>query len=701
MARALDDTALEALASRGLVRRAAADVAAGLATLADESADEARVNVDGQTVRLSAHGVTQGGCTCPAPGICRHRLAALILLRAAAVEAPGPPSAEATEDGMDAAPEPAPPLESVASPADWSLIVGGFTAELLARFGGAVAWRAALARPPAVGAAEVRIQDATLQVRLDGETVTFLAQGGLPQSVLASALTKVSDRRRKPLIVLAALAARQALGLPAVTEADDAAAAPARIADAAGDNSVMDAVRAALRRASFSALAFASVALEDELRRLAIAGRVEALPRLAGSLRLLAGGVGAMRRREADADPDGLMTLMAQTYALATALAAEPAPDLRAALAGRVRAEYEPVGDLTLFGLGARLWNAPSGAHGVTAYFQAPASQQTYSLAQARSDRTDITFEPRSAFQHAPVWGLAMARSCVAEVRVTGAAASASGRLSGGQGITAVAAPWMPTAQAVRGWDCAFDDWAALEARLLEALSGGLAHPGAAERPVALLLSRYGALRFDELTQTLVWPVADAAGRWIGLTLSYDGVERDRIAVLESLARTERFWAVLATASVFEGGIELRPYAVWGDKPRLLDFMDVPGRRGAPSAAPPTDLGALLGRLRASMAVAGGGPTAFAPRSAATDRLLDAGWDLVMRRAEAGRGLLREAFAADCTALADRLVTAGLAPLARPFRSLAGDEGPEDAGLRAAFALTTARRARLRLAWMT
>jgi hypothetical protein len=173
-------------------------------------------------------------------------------------------------------------------------------------------------------------------------------------------------------------------------------------------------------------------------------------------------------------------------------------------------------------------------------------------------------------------------------------------------------------------------------------------------------------LRFDELTQTLIWPVADAFGRWIGLTLSYEGVERDRIAVLERLAGMERF----------------------GHRVRRR------GRHGAQSLR-------CLGRLRTSIATAGGGPTAFAPRRGVTDRLLDSGWDLVMRRAEAGRGLAREAFRADAAALVGRLSAAGLSPLARPCQALADDAAPEDAALRAAFSLSTARRARLRLAWMT
>jgi len=81
MASRMSDTALEALASRGLVRRALSDNAAGRVELRHQDDDAAEFSVDGETVRLVAAGLAQSSCSCPAAGICRHRLAAVVHLR--------------------------------------------------------------------------------------------------------------------------------------------------------------------------------------------------------------------------------------------------------------------------------------------------------------------------------------------------------------------------------------------------------------------------------------------------------------------------------------------------------------------------------------------------------------------------------------------------------------------------------------------
>ncbi len=92
---ALDDEALAALANKGLVRRARKDLeqAPGEIVAADDEGLQVRIGAE--TVDVPANPV-QASCTCPAGGVCRHILAALILLRETA--------------------EPTPPGEAVPSP---------------------------------------------------------------------------------------------------------------------------------------------------------------------------------------------------------------------------------------------------------------------------------------------------------------------------------------------------------------------------------------------------------------------------------------------------------------------------------------------------------------------------------------------------------------------------------------------------------
>ena len=78
-----DDDTLAALGSTGLVRRAAKDVDAG--KVAWETAPHL-LRADGQLVRIDAGGPARASCDCPAPGVCKHILAAVIWLRNAAPE---------------------------------------------------------------------------------------------------------------------------------------------------------------------------------------------------------------------------------------------------------------------------------------------------------------------------------------------------------------------------------------------------------------------------------------------------------------------------------------------------------------------------------------------------------------------------------------------------------------------------------------
>jgi hypothetical protein len=586
MARALDDAALEALASRGLVRRAAADVAAGRASVLAEDAASATVRVEGETARILAKGPRAGACSCPAPGVCRHRLAALILLREA-----GPGDAADDERALT----PACPAADPAAPA-------------------------------------------------------------------------VARARKVP-----------------------SEAAPP-------DPAVLAAVREGLERAYRTALAFAPQALESDIRRLAVAGRVEALPRLAAALRRLAGAFAPLRARRAEADPETVLTLIAETYALTVALTSPTDAASLQRLAGQVRQDYAPLEDVTLTGLGAKLWTSPAGGRGVTAYFQAEGRDEAFTVTHARGDQNDVGFDPARAFRQAPVWGSTLERLCAAQGRLSGGRGSASGRLSPSFGSLGAAAAWTPSPEAVQDWDCVHADWAGLEAWLRPRLAGSLVAPAPWETPVVLAFSGAAPARFDALGQTLIWPLADRQGRWIGLTLPHEGAERRRIAALEGLLGSGRsFWAVLATAQADEGGIALRPYGLWGEDQRLLDFPEAP--RGGAMA--PADESALMARFRAAPPAGPGEPRGLIERRPHADRLIDRGWALVLRGADGGGGAaVSDALVPEARSLASQFAAAGLSPLARPFAAAAETPRAAGAWIRAAWAVVSARRLRARLPWM-
>lgn len=86
-----DDASWEALASKGLLRRARKDLHKGLAIeVAGESAAGIEIKVPPFLVSIPPSGPAKATCTCRAPGICQHILAAGLYvqsLAAAPVEA--------------------------------------------------------------------------------------------------------------------------------------------------------------------------------------------------------------------------------------------------------------------------------------------------------------------------------------------------------------------------------------------------------------------------------------------------------------------------------------------------------------------------------------------------------------------------------------------------------------------------------------
>ena len=80
--RAYDDDTLATLANAGLLRRAAKDAEAGKVQWQRQGDTDGVVQADGQQVQLDARGPQNAQCDCPAPGLCKHILAAALWLRA-------------------------------------------------------------------------------------------------------------------------------------------------------------------------------------------------------------------------------------------------------------------------------------------------------------------------------------------------------------------------------------------------------------------------------------------------------------------------------------------------------------------------------------------------------------------------------------------------------------------------------------------
>src|SRR5437660_7969612 len=77
-----DESALEALASKGLLRRAQKDLEQGAVTQVEEPREGSlRVHIGETVVTMPAEGPAAARCTCPASSACRHVLVATLYLQ--------------------------------------------------------------------------------------------------------------------------------------------------------------------------------------------------------------------------------------------------------------------------------------------------------------------------------------------------------------------------------------------------------------------------------------------------------------------------------------------------------------------------------------------------------------------------------------------------------------------------------------------
>jgi hypothetical protein len=539
--KAFDEAALEALGSKGLVRRALRDLDEGKLSFAGDEGDAARILVDGETVTIDGRGPASSRCTCPAPGLCRHRIAATLFLRTAVPQVD------------DVAPE------AVDHGALLQSEITALDAAAIAKWAGKASWRAAQELAEAGG--PVQIAGSALVIGVGQDEVRYLAGQGL-----AGMVSKAKPARRKAVHAAAVLLARSHFGLETIPDESEAAETDPAPDDRRVDPVFLAEVLRALAQSARMALNLAPSALEDQLFMLSVSSRADELPRLSRMLRTLSTMLRDRRERAFSFDSDRCLALMAEAFALTAALAKGNA-DPDAALRGSFRQAYRPVGTLDLAGMGAEVWRSESGARGVTVHLLEPATGRWFSASLARAPGQDSGFDPVAAYDRQTIWqGTTLKRLSRSRFRLKDAASSEDGRLSLGKDVRAVdlVESGLPAGMAVTRW-------AVLRDYLRTRLTGRLDLPRTGSETVLIQPRRVARPWFDELRQSLIWPVEDQDGVWIGLSVEHG---RDRQALVEALeAVASRRWCgtVAVLASVTDRSFVLKPFAL-GDGERLFNL---------------------------------------------------------------------------------------------------------------------------------
>lgn len=536
----LDDEALAGLASPGVLRRAKGALGKPDAAETLEREDNsARLRIEAQQVTIAQDGPAKAQCDCPATGICRHVLMAVLHLRATA---PAPTSGQAPGAREE---------------------IEALSLEEIRAFAGAD-WPHAIriARISRSATPEPGESSCVLHLNEAPGPVTFLTGGGLRK-----ALFKGPEGRRKRFVAAAALVIA---GLRPDPEEDSTD----RI-----DPELLKTARAAVIRALTHGLKGDPLLAQDALFDIAISARADAAPRLAALLRAAARKAAGLAARDPDADPVDFLAELAECHALIRAL--QTAPD-DLLLAGQLRRNFQIGAAMDLAVLGVAMWRNPSGARGLTIHGWD--GQRFVSSGPARAAGQDPGFSPRQAYRQ-PWWrGLSANRMAGHWLHLPEPRLSPDGVLGGQLEARRAQA-------ALRLEDLPLHEhWPDLRADLASRQGIGLRATGRA-LPALIRLTTIAPPRFDEIEQMDLLDVADGTGHSLTLTIPQDGCaqrlhERQHhglCALIEAVPKDEemqyRLLSVLVGDPVEIWNVTLDTAPASLSRSTALDKMRIKARR--------------------------------------------------------------------------------------------------------------------------
>jgi hypothetical protein len=643
----LDAAVLAALTSKGVVARAQRDVEQGKVAITARGLEEASAIVEGFAVTIHAKGLKASRCTCPAVGLCRHRVTAVLALRAE------DPFASAASPAIAPATRPMASPDADAPRAIAGLDFAGMDFAEIARFAGRDWPRAlALATEPAEIA---RGPSLTVRFPESEDRVTFPAG-----AALAGALHKGRPARARLAIAAAALALARDAGraLPEIAAASDSV-----------DPRTLDRAKAALEAAATLLAAGLQGEARERLFTVAIAARTEAAPRLAGLLRNLSRQLAPAAPGSEASGPGERLAALAEAYALTEALRRSPS-DRR--LLGTLARSFTP-GDAMIAALvGAEPWRTPAGARGLTLVFADLATGRLHRATEARGAGVDLAFSAEAAWRR-PLWGLATPADMLGRlVRLPAAALSADGALGLSQ-----RAEWAPGRfhmDALAAAGVLQTRWSAVQALSAEQI-GLRRAPG--ETLVLFAPQDVAEPVFDAYAQRWLWRWRDATGAAAGLVLPRDGAQDP--ATLAPHGPHLR--AGLIAVEMRPRGVALRLMTLWLKGEEEKPF---PLALPWPFALPPAPRGfaAVMAQARALVRPAPPPPPPIDPVRLFFDRALEG----VASAIGGGQGGVQAVarLLADARAL-------GLSRLAGPMEAFVA-EPTAARGLRLGYLLQEARR---------
>lgn len=493
----LDDDALTAIASKGLLRRARKEIEKGTAISHAETTDvHVAIAVGEFRVSITAAGPADSRCTCPAPGCCQHILAACLQLPSL-VETDAPESTTTEETPVDNN--------------EWLKL----TENALRKWAGAADFR----KGCRLVADQLReVKGARIFFRTDVECHL------IPGAGLDGVITNAAAKMKQAYVVAAVLSWRAANGveLPVDHQTTDT---PAVKTDALAEirELIEELIELGLNHLSDSAI--------RRLQTLAVQCRADRLYRPAAELENCATDVGQLLARHASASSARLFDRLSRLYALAASIQAH-GPMATRTLTGTARSVYESGGELNLIGMGAYPWKTDSGYQGITALFWSPADQLFFSWSDVRPENTTDGFTPKKRYSEEAPWagGGSLSRLTSSVFTLNSPRINEQRRLGTGEACRVeklqhgLAASDLPDPAV--NWESLLQQHAAARAM-------GLQRSVPLDDLVLLRPTLWGKPTFDEIEQQLIISVQDDQDEHLNLILPYTGLSEDPIRHLE------------------------------------------------------------------------------------------------------------------------------------------------------------------------
>lgn len=540
LAGSLNAAALEALASKGLLRRAQKDLERGIPTQVIGETDSAlRLRVGECEVTLPESGPAKAICSCPAAGVCQHILTAVLFLQK---ETPSTGSEPANVGQTEPASSPDSELLHI-------------TPEQLEKWAGKSSFKAGLKMASQFTPEIAREGAIRIRFVLLNQEIHFVPGGGLDGMIVSGGK---GDSRQS--VVAAVIGFQRAQGkqwdAPLEATALEASEGAPR-----SRSEVLDSCQILLAETLGNGLSRISSANQQRWATLAVSALGVNLPRLALLLRGIGDEAAIVLARDARSDLARMLERMAQAHALCSALQCG-GENPRADLVGLHRTHYDEVGHLDLVGAAAWPWRTASGYEGLTVLFWDSSGRRWNSWTESRPRHQLADFKPVARYTQPGPWEGAesprqLARS---SFRLMSARRNPNQRLSASSKSRAlVTGPANLVSQSLT----VIEDWA----RVCESQSTqtmlGLKEANPLDSIVAVKPAAWGPRGFDGVTQVFTWVLADAQELPLVAEIVFEEFTEPAIKFLESVPAASVEGAVLiGRVQRTQRGLSLHPYSL-------------------------------------------------------------------------------------------------------------------------------------------